>query len=139
MLKEFREFIMRGNVLDLAVAVVIGAAFGTIVTSLVNDVIMPPIGYLLGNVDFSNILIELGTNDDGEVVAIRIGLFINAIINFLIVAAAIFFVVRAINSASERFKKEEAAAEEAPAEPTTEEKLLEAVEKLNKLLDEKLQ
>lgn len=138
MLKEFRDFIMRGNVIDLAVAVIIGAAFGAIVTSLVNDVVMPPLGYVLGEVDFSQITIELGTNDAGEPVAIRIGAFINTIINFLLVALALFLVIRAVNRASEIFKKEEAAAEAAPAEPTTEEKLLAAVEKLSEVIERKL-
>lgn len=115
MLKEFKEFIMRGNVLDLAVAVIIGGAFGAIVTSFVNDVLMPPIGLLLGNVDFTNLFLSL----DGQAYAslaaaqeagaptLNYGLFINTIINFLIVAFAIFLVVRAANRMS---KKEEAPA-----------------------------
>ena len=115
MLKEFKEFIMRGTVLDLAVAVIIGGAFGAIVTSFVNDVLMPPIGLLLGNVDFTNLFLSL----DGQAYAslaaaqeagaptLNYGLFINTIINFLIVAFAIFLVVRAANRMS---KKEEAPA-----------------------------
>ncbi len=120
MLKEFKSFIMRGNVLDLAVAVVIGGAFGAIVTSFVNDILMPPIGLLLGNVDFTNLFLSLdGKTYDSLVKAqeagaptLNYGLFINTIINFLIVAFAIFLVVRAANSMA---KKEEAPA---PA-PTT--------------------
>lgn len=124
MLKEFKEFAMRGNVLDMAVGIIIGAAFGTIVTSLVNDVIMPPIGLLLGNVDFSNIFAVL---KDGKTpgpyaslavakaagaVTLNLGVFINTVINFLIVAFAIFLLIRNVN----RLKKEK---ELPPAVPTT--------------------
>jgi len=125
MLKEFKEFAMKGNVVDMAVGIIIGAAFGTIVTSLVNDVIMPPIGLLLGNVDFSNMFAVLkeGAKAPGpyaSVVAakaagattINFGLFINTIISFLIVAFAIFLLIKAIN----QMKRKEAAP---PAEPTT--------------------
>lgn len=102
MLKDFKEFVMRGNVLDLAVAVIIGGAFGGIVTSLVNDIIMPPIGLLLGNVDFSNLFVTLGDASfpslkaakDAGAPVIAYGQFLNTVINFLIVAAAIFLVVR---------------------------------------------
>jgi large conductance mechanosensitive channel len=124
MLKEFKEFAMRGNVVDMAVGIIVGAAFGTIVTSLVNDVIMPPIGMLLGNVDFSNIFAVLkeGKNPGpyaslaaakaAGAVTMNLGVFINTIINFLIVAFAIFLLIRNIN----RLKKQE----EAPAAvPTT--------------------
>lgn len=105
MWKEFRDFILRGNVLDLAVAVIIGAAFGKIVDSLVNDVLMPPLGLLLGKVDFSNLFVDLsGTGYPSLAAAqqagaptINYGLFINNIINFLIIAAAIFFVIRLFN------------------------------------------
>ena len=108
MFKEFKAFIMRGNVLDLAVAVVIGAAFGAIVASLVNDIIMPPIGLLLKGVDFSNLYVVIkGDVPSGtaladakkikDVVTLNYGLFLNAIINFLIVAFAIFLVVKAAN------------------------------------------
>jgi large conductance mechanosensitive channel len=118
MFKEFKEFAMRGNVLDMAVGIIIGAAFGTIVTSLVNDVIMPPIGLLLGNVDFSNIFAVL---KEGKVagpyasvasakaagaVTLNVGLFINTVINFLIVAFAIFLLIRSIN----KLKRQEEAA-----------------------------
>jgi large conductance mechanosensitive channel len=105
MLKEFKTFIMRGNVVDLAVGVVIGASFGTIVTSLVNDVIMPPIGLLLGRVDFSHLFVNLGGQSFSSLAAakaagaptLNYGLFINAVINFLIVAFAVFLVVKQVN------------------------------------------
>src|ERR1700743_902462 len=99
--KEFKEFAMRGNVVDLAVGVIIGAAFGKIVTSLVNDVIMPPIGYLTGGIDFKNLKILIKEGDPTKKiadVAINYGNFINTLIEFLIVAFCIFMVVKAINS-----------------------------------------
>lgn len=105
MLKEFKEFAMRGNVLDLAVGVVIGAAFGKIVASLVDDVLMPPLGRLLGHVDFSSLFINLGDKSFESLAAaktagaptLNYGNFINTIINFLIVAFAIFLLVRTVN------------------------------------------
>ncbi len=105
MLKEFKEFAMRGNVMDLAVGVIIGAAFGKIVASLVDDVIMPPIGRLLGHVDFSNLFFSLnGTHYDTLAAAkaaaaptVNYGLFLNTIINFLIVALAVFLVIQQVN------------------------------------------
>jgi large conductance mechanosensitive channel len=105
MLKEFKEFAMRGNVLDLAVGVIIGAAFGKIVSSLVDDIIMPPIGKALGHVDFSNLFINLGESSYPTIAAakaagsptINYGIFLNTIINFLIVAFAIFLLVRTVN------------------------------------------
>ena len=105
MLTEFKKFAMRGNVIDLAVGVIIGAAFGKIVTSLVSDVIMPPIGMLLGGLDFSNIFINLSGGDypslqaakDAGAATINVGLFLNAVIDFAIVALAIFLVVKQIN------------------------------------------
>lgn len=119
---EFKAFVLRGNVVDLAVGVVIGAAFGKIVTSLVDNVIMPPIGLLIGGVDFSAwkwVLKAAGADGKGEV-AIQMGVFLNTIIQFLIIAAAIFVVVKIINGMSK--KAEEAPA--APPEPTPTEKLL---------------
>src|SRR3972149_3128575 len=112
MFREFKPFIMRGNVLDLAVAVIIGAAFGSIVTSFVNDVLMPPIGRLLGRVDFSNLFLSLDGQSYATLAAaqeagaptLNYGLFINTVINFLIVAFAIFMVVRIANRMA---KKEE--------------------------------
>ncbi|MCC8410152.1 large-conductance mechanosensitive channel protein MscL [Mucilaginibacter sp. UR6-1] len=121
--KEFREFAMRGNVVDLAVGVIIGAAFGKIVTSLVNDVIMPPIGYVTGGVDFSDKKILLKAADPvakTAEVSILYGNFINTIIQFLIVAFCIFIVVKGINS----LKKKEEAAPAAPPAPSKEEVLL---------------
>lgn len=120
MMGEFKEFAMRGNVIDLAVGVVIGAAFGKIVTALVDHVIMPPIGLLIGGVDFSDLAITLkqaSVDAAGEVVpAVEIGYgtFLNALIQFIIVAFAIFMVVKAIN----RLNRKEEAAPEAPAEPS---------------------
>jgi len=115
MLKEFREFAMRGNVVDMAVGIIIGAAFGSIVTSLVNDVVMPPIGLLLGNVDFSNLFLtllegeiagpysSLADAQSAGAVTINYGIFINTIISFLFIAFAVFLLIRAIN----RLQKEE--------------------------------
>jgi len=126
MLKEFKEFAMRGNVVDMAVGIIIGAAFGTIVNSLVSDVIMPPIGLLLGNVDFSNLFIvlkegsaagpfaSLAEAQKAGAVTLNYGAFINTIISFLIVAFAVFLLIRGIN----RLRKRE---EAPPAEPTTKE------------------
>jgi len=125
MLREFKEFAMRGNVVDLAIGVIIGAAFGKIVTSLVNDVLMPPIGLLLGNVDFSNLFLNLkGSYEtvDAATTAgapiVKYGLFINTVIDFVIVAFVIFLVVKGIN----RLKKKQEAAP--PPGPSTQEKLL---------------
>jgi large conductance mechanosensitive channel len=121
--KEFKEFAMRGNVVDLAVGVVIGAAFGSIVTSLVKDIIMPPIGYITGGVDFSDINIVLRHADivaKKPEVAMHIGLFINVIIQFLIIAFCIFMVVKGINA----LKKEDMPAPVADPVPSKEEILL---------------
>lgn len=120
MWKEFKAFIMRGNVIDLAIAVVIGAAFGAVVNSLVKDIIMPPIGWLLGGVDFENLFIVLGGGQFDTLAAaqeagaatINYGIFINTIITFLIVALVIFFLVKGLN----RMRKAE---EPAPMAPTT--------------------
>ena len=122
---EFREFIARGNVVDLAVGVVIGAAFGKIVTSLVEQVVMPPVGLLLGRVDFSNLEWVLVPEDPAteavEKVAIQYGAFLNTVIQFLIVAAVVFLLVRTIN----RLRREQAAEPAAaPAAPTPTEALL---------------
>ena len=119
MLKEFKEFAMRGNVLDMAVGLVMGAAFGSIVTSLVNDVLMPPIGLLLGKVDFSNLFITLsGRHFDSVAQAkaagaatLNYGLFMNTVINFLIISFAIFLLVRQVN----RLRAKPAPAPPAPA------------------------
>ncbi|HMR17725.1 MAG TPA: large-conductance mechanosensitive channel protein MscL [Sphingobacterium sp.] len=122
-IKEFKEFAMRGSVIDLAVGVVIGGAFGKIVTSLVDDIIMPPIGYLTGGVDFANLKYVISAGDAAaEVpeVAIMYGNFINVVIQFLIIAFCIFLVIKGINS----LKRKEEAAPEAPPAPTKEEVLL---------------
>jgi large conductance mechanosensitive channel len=121
--KEFKEFAVKGNVVDLAVGVIIGAAFGKIVTSLVSDVIMPPIAYLTGGVDFADKKIVLTPADavaKAPEVAIHYGLFINAIIQFLIIALCIFVAVKAINA----LKKKEEEAPSAPPAPSKEEVLL---------------
>jgi large conductance mechanosensitive channel len=124
MLKEFREFALRGNVVDMAVGIIIGAAFGTIVSSLVNDIIMPPIGLLLGGVDFADLFmllkegvpagpyLSLVDAQAAGAVTINFGLFINHVISFIIVAFAVFLMIRSIN----RMQRQEAAP---AAEPTT--------------------
>lgn len=121
-LKEFKEFAMRGNVMDMAVGVIIGGAFGKIVSSLVDDVIMPVIGVLTGGVDFSTLSLMVG---DAEV---KYGMFIQNIIDFLIIAICIFSMIKVMNSISAK-KKEEPAA---PAEPSNEEKLLSEIRDLLK-------
>jgi large conductance mechanosensitive channel len=119
-LKEFRDFAMRGNVVDMAVGIIIGGAFGTIVQSLVKDVIMPPIGVMLGGVDFSDIKIPLRAAAAGkDAVTINIGVFINNVISFLIVALAVFALVKAINELRKRFEKEQPAAPPAPTPSET--------------------
>ena len=119
--QEFRDFAMRGNVVDMAVGVVIGAAFGKIVASFTNDVLMPPIGLLTGGVDFSNLAVTL-KEAAGETAAVTLnyGVFVNTILDFLIIAFAIFLIVKAMNSA----KRKEEAAPPAPPEPSREEVLL---------------
>jgi large conductance mechanosensitive channel len=125
MLKEFRDFINRGNVVDLAVAVIIGGAFGAIITSLVNDILMPLIGVILGGLDFASLSIQVGEAQ------ILYGSFIQAIVNFIIIAFVLFLAVRSYN----KLQKEEVAAEEAPPpppEPSAEEKLLAEIRDLLK-------
>ena len=118
MLKEFKDFAMRGNVVDMAVGIIIGAAFGKIISSLVSDVIMPPIGMLMGSVSFSELAIALG---EGEGAAtLNYGVFIDTIINFVIVAFAIFMLIKGMNSMKK--KEEEKPAE--PPKPSAEETLL---------------
>lgn len=136
MLKEFREFAMRGNVVDMAVGIILGTAFGKIVSSLVNDVLMPPIGMLLGKMDFSEFYLNLsgGTYPtlaaarEAGAVVIAYGVFINTIIDFLIVAFAIFLVIRQIN----RLKRQEEAPPPAPVEPPRQEVLLAEIRDLLK-------
>ena len=134
MLKEFRDFILKGNMLDMAVGIIIGAAFGTVIKSLVDNVIMPPIGQLLGNVDFSALKVTLQEgvpevkDEAGEVttpaveeVAINYGQFINDTISLIIVGFCVFMMVKAYNKAKANFEEKK---EEEPAEPPAEEKLL---------------
>jgi large conductance mechanosensitive channel len=121
MLKEFKEFAMRGNVVDMAVGIIIGAAFGGIAKSLVADIVMPPVGLLLGGVDFANLFVDLSGGDyaslaeaqEAGAATVNVGVFINTVLNFLIVAFCVFLLVRAINSMKRR---EEAAP---PPVPTT--------------------
>jgi large conductance mechanosensitive channel len=136
MLKEFKQFAMRGNVLDLAIGVILGAAFGKIVSSFVSDILMPPLGLLLGGVDFSNMFINLsggGYRTLAEAKAagaptLNYGIFIQAIIDFLIVAFAIFLLIKAVNAAS----RKEAAAPAPPPAPTPDQKLLAEIRDLLK-------
>lgn len=108
MFKEFRDFAMRGNVIDLAVGVIIGAAFGLLVKSLVDDIMMPPLGYLLGGIDFSSFQYVLApATADREAVVISWGRFLNAMITFLIQAMAIFVVIKLMNAATRRFRAEQ--------------------------------
>lgn len=118
MLNEFKAFAMRGNVVDMAVGIVIGGAFGKIVSSLVSDVIMPPIGMLMGGVDFSQLAIALGEGEGAA--SINYGMFINTVLDFVIIAFAIFMVIKGLNS----LKKKEEAKPAEPPKPSSEEKLL---------------
>ena len=117
---EFKEFAMKGNVVDLAVGVIIGAAFGKIVSSLVNDVIMPPIGLAVGGVDFKDLAVRLGTNPAGEPVLLKWGMLVQTAFEFLIIAFALFMVIKGIN----KLKRPPPAAVAAPPSPTKEEQLL---------------
>lgn len=127
MLKEFQSFALKGNVMDMAVGIIIGGAFGTIVKSLVADVIMPPIGLLIGGIDFSKLVITLrAATETAEAVTINYGAFINNILAFLVVAWALFIVIRGMNNL--RKKEEEAPSE--PAAPPKQEVLLEEIRDL---------
>ncbi len=138
LMKEFKEFAVKGNVLDMAVGIIIGGAFGTIVKSLVSDVIMPPIGLLLGGVDFADFFAvlkqgatsgpyaNLAAAQEAGAVTVNYGLFINSLISFLIVAWAVFMIVKSFNAA----KKKEEAAPAAPAAPPRQEVLLEEIRDL---------
>jgi len=140
MLQEFKEFISRGNVVDLAVGIIIGAAFTGIVNSLVNDILMPPVGFIMGGIDFSNYFINLSGGEYKSLAeaqaagaaTINYGKFINAVINFLIIAFAVFMLVRAIN----RLRRKEAAAPLPPPAPTREAQLL---TEIRDLLGDRLQ
>jgi large conductance mechanosensitive channel len=138
MLKEFKEFVMRGNVMDMAVGIIIGAAFGAIVTSLVTDVVMPPVGLLLGGADFSNLFVVLRDGAKSAApyasvaeakaagaVTLNLGLFVNAVVNFTIVAFAVFLVVKSVN----RVRRAEPPP---PAPPTASEALLAEIRDLLK-------
>ena len=129
MIKEFRDFAMRGNVVDMAVGIVIGAAFGKIVSSFVNDVLMPPLGVLLGGVDFSDLSLTLKAAS-GEVAAVTLnyGSFVQTVVDFVIIAFAIFMVIKAMNS----LKKKEETAPAAPPKPSNEEVLLTEIRDLLK-------
>jgi large conductance mechanosensitive channel len=136
MIKEFRDFIARGNVIDLAVGIVIGAAFTSIVNSLVKDILMPPIGLLTGGVDFSSIFIDMSGQHHASLAAaqqagaptINVGLFLNAVINFLIISFAVFILVKQVN----RFWKKAENAPPPPAPPTKSDVLLEEIRDLLK-------
>jgi large conductance mechanosensitive channel len=134
LIKEFREFAVRGNVIDMAVGIIIGAAFGKIVSSMVQDVLMPPIGKLLGNVDFSSLFINL-SSDKGPFASmaeakaagaatLNYGIFINEVINFLIVAFAVFMMIKGINTLRRRMERQKEIAPPAPPAPTVDQVLL---------------
>jgi large conductance mechanosensitive channel len=129
MMKEFREFAMRGNVVDMAVGIVIGGAFGKIVTSFVNDILMPPIGMAIGGVDFADLAMVLKeASGEAEAVTVNYGAFIQTTLDFIIIAFAIFMVIKAMNSMKK--KEEEAPAE--PQKPSAEETLLTEIRDLLK-------
>ncbi|MEN1727726.1 MAG: large-conductance mechanosensitive channel protein MscL [Pseudomonadota bacterium] len=129
MMKEFREFAVKGNMVDMAVGIIIGAAFGKIISSLVNDVIMPPLGILIGGVDFSDLAVVLKEAEgEAEAVLLSYGLFINNIIDFVIIAFAIFLAIKVMN----RLKRQEEEKPAAPAEPPKEQVLLEEIRDLLK-------
>lgn len=136
-LQEFKQFAMRGNVVDMAVGIIIGAAFGKIVTSVVSDIIMPPIGVLIGGVNFTDLKVTLkdavmeGGNEVAPAVTLNYGNFIQVTFDFLIVAFAVFLLVKGINALNRR-KKEEPAAPQAPAEPPADIRLLTEIRDLLK-------
>ncbi len=135
MLKEFKEFAVKGNVIDMAVGIIIGAAFGTIVKSLVADVIMPPIGLLMGGIDFTNVFLtlkgdtydSLAAAKEAGAVTMNIGVFLNTVITFLIVAYCVFLLVKAMNRVKKEMEEEAVAAPEEPAAPPRSEVLLEEI------------
>jgi len=129
LIKEFKAFAMRGNVIDLAVAVIIGGAFGKIVASFVNDILMPPLGVLLGGVDFKNLMITIkSATAEAPAVTLNYGMFIQNVFDFLIIAAAIFMMIKGLSS----MKKQEEAAPPPPPEPSKEEQLLTEIRDLLK-------
>jgi len=129
LIKEFKAFAMRGNVIDLAVAVIIGGAFGKIVASFVNDILMPPLGVLLGGVDFKNLMITIkSATAEAPAVTLNYGMFIQNVFDFLIIAAAIFMMIKGLSS----MKKQGEAATPPPPEPSKEEQLLTEIRDLLK-------
>jgi large conductance mechanosensitive channel len=125
MMSEFKDFAVKGNMIDLAIGFIMGGAFATVIKSLVSNIIMPPIGYLMGGVDFSKLAITLGKALDGKTdVAIKYGAFINACISFVILAFCVFLLVKSVNNIKKRFEEE---AESAPAKPSSTDKLLEEI------------
>lgn len=126
LVQEFKDFAMRGNVIDMAVGVIIGGAFGKIVSSLVDDMLMPLIGTLTGGINFTELSVNVG---DAQ---IKYGMFLQNILDFIIVAFCVFMMIKGINSLAKKKKEEEAAAPEAPAEPSAEEKLLTEIRDLLK-------
>lgn len=129
LIKEFKAFAMRGNVIDLAVAVIIGGAFGKIVASFVNDILMPPLGVLLGGVDFKDLMLTIKSETmEAPAVTLNYGMFIQNVIDFLIIAFAIFMMIKGLNS----LKKKEEAAPPPPPEPSKEEQLLTEIRDLLK-------
>lgn len=129
MVKEFKTFALKGNVMDMAVGIIIGAAFGAIVASFVADVIMPPIGLLIGGVDFTTLGITLKeATPDAEAVVLKYGMFMQTVVNFFIIAVAVFIAVKGVNT----LKRKEEAAPAAPPAPSNEEKLLAEIRDLLK-------
>lgn len=129
LIKEFKEFAMKGNIIDLAVAVIIGAAFGKIVSSFVNDILMPPIGLLLGGVDFTDLVVVLKAGAEGvDPVTLNYGMFLQTVIDFMIVAFSVFMVIKVYQS----MQKKEAAVPTPPAPPTLQESLLAEIRDLLK-------
>ncbi len=122
---EFKEFAVKGNMIDMAIGIVIGAAFGTVVTSLVADIIMPPLGLLTGGIDFSKMAMQIGTAPKGEAVLLKYGLFAQAILSFLIIALTLFMIIKMINKL-----KHPAPAAAAPPPPTKSEALLQEIRDL---------
>jgi large conductance mechanosensitive channel len=120
LVSEFKEFAVKGNMIDMAVGIVIGAAFGKVVSSLVADLLMPPLGLLIGQISFSKLAVRIGTNSVGKPVMLTYGMFIQAILDFLLIALAIFFLVKAIN----KLKRPAPAASPPPPPPTKSEELL---------------
>lgn len=123
---EFKEFAVKGNMIDMAIGIVIGAAFGTVVTSLVADIIMPPLGLLTGGIDFSKMAMQIGTSPKGEAVLLKYGLFAQAILSFLIIALTLFMIIKMIN----KLKHPAPAAPAAPPPPTKSEALLQEIRDL---------